>query len=260
VIAERCPARVDRDHVTGYACLGRRRTRGFATQRRVLPRDRVDGDDVNRLRVEAGAPCVIVDAGDKPLGIGYVNPNSLICARLVHRGIAHALDRSLIVHKLNVALALRTHLYTEPYYRLVFGEADGLPGLTVDRYGDVLVAQTTTAGMERMKDDVAAAVVKVKGRIAIVLSCPPGSTPESGTSHLWCKRKIAECSDICACKVVMLARNGWNASSVMFDKHFQAFTLLFGVKATPGRFPASARRSPGLLPASFRPLPGLFPA
>jgi len=117
---------------------------------------------------EAGAPCVIVDAGDKPLGIGYVNPNSLICARLVHRGIAHALDRSLIVHKLNVALALRTHLYTEPYYRLVFGEADGLPGLTVDRYGDVLVAQTTTAGMERMKDEIAAALLKVIKPTAIV--------------------------------------------------------------------------------------------
>src|SRR5512143_3442876 len=52
---------------------------------------------------EPGAACVIVDAHDKPLGVGYVNPNSLICARLVNRGIAHAIDRSLIVHKLNIA-------------------------------------------------------------------------------------------------------------------------------------------------------------
>ena len=117
---------------------------------------------------EAGGPCVIVDASDKPLGIGYVNPNSLICARLVNRGIAHAFDRSLIVHKLNIALALRERLYAEPYYRLVFGESDGLPGLTVDRFGDVLAAQVTTAGMERMKDDIGAALVKVIKPRAIV--------------------------------------------------------------------------------------------
>ena len=115
-----------------------------------------------------GQPCVIVDAHDKPIGVGYVNPNSLICARLVQRGITHAFDRSLIVHKLKVALALRTRLYTEPYYRLVFGEADGLPGLTLDRYGDVVVGQTTTAGMERMKDAITAALLKVVKPAAIV--------------------------------------------------------------------------------------------
>ncbi len=117
---------------------------------------------------EAGELCVIVDSADKPVGIGYVNPNSLIAARLVNRGVAHALDRSLLVHKCNVALSLRERLYPEPYYRLVFGEADGLPGLTVDRYGDVLVAQTTTAGMERLKDDIAAALVKVLKPRALV--------------------------------------------------------------------------------------------
>jgi 23S rRNA (cytosine1962-C5)-methyltransferase len=117
---------------------------------------------------EPGSPCVIVDSQNKPVGIGYVNPNSLICARLVHRGVAHALDRSLIVHKLKVALALRKRLYVEPYYRLVFGESDGLPGLTLDRYGEVIVGQITTAGMERMKDDVTDAVLKVIKPAALV--------------------------------------------------------------------------------------------
>jgi 23S rRNA (cytosine1962-C5)-methyltransferase len=117
---------------------------------------------------EPGAPCVIVDTHSKPIGIGYVNPASLIAARVVNRGIGHALDRSLIVHKLNVALALRERLYPEPYYRMVFGESDGLPGLVVDRYADVLVGQITTAGMERVKDDIAAALVKVVKPAAIV--------------------------------------------------------------------------------------------
>ena len=117
---------------------------------------------------EPGEPCIVVDAHDKPIGVGYANPNSLIAARIVNRGIAHPLDRSLLVHKLNVALSLREMLYAEPYYRLVFGESDGLPGLTVDRFGDVIVAQTTTAGMERMKDDIGAAIVKVLKPAALV--------------------------------------------------------------------------------------------
>jgi 23S rRNA (cytosine1962-C5)-methyltransferase len=120
--------------------------------------------DVARSPLTSFAPgdvCAIVDHRDKPIGVGYVNPNSLIAARLVARGMEHALDRSLIVHRLNVALALRERLYDEPYYRLVFCESDGLPGLTLDRFGDVLVGQTTTAGMERLKDDITAAIVKV---------------------------------------------------------------------------------------------------
>jgi len=124
---------------------------------------------------EPGEPCIVVDAHDKPLGVGYANPNSLIAARLVNRGIAHPLDRSLLVHKLNVALSLRQRLYAEPYYRLVFGESDGLPGLTVDRFGDVIVAQTTTAGMERLKDDIAAALVKVLKPAALVWKNDAGS-------------------------------------------------------------------------------------
>ena len=125
---------------------------------------------------EPGELCVIVDSTDRALGVGYVNPNSLICARLLNRGIDHAIDRSLFVHKLKVALSLRERLYSEPYYRLVFGEADALPGLTLDRYGDVVVAQTTTAGMERLKDDIAAAVAKVIKPSAMVWKNDAGVT------------------------------------------------------------------------------------
>ena len=110
---------------------------------------------------EPGETCAIIDHQGKAIGVGYVNPNSLIAARLVTRGLDHAFDRSLIVHRLNVALALRERLYAEPYYRLVFGESDGLPGLTLDRFGDVLVGQITTAGMERIKDSITEAIAKV---------------------------------------------------------------------------------------------------
>jgi 23S rRNA (cytosine1962-C5)-methyltransferase len=102
----------------------------------------------------------ILDHAGKPLGTGYVNPNSLICARLVDRS-GHALDRSLITHRLKVALGLRDRLYPEGHYRAVFGESDGLPGLTVERYGDVVVAQSTTAGMAALEAEVEAAIEKV---------------------------------------------------------------------------------------------------
>ena len=110
--------------------------------------------------LQPGQPVMLIDGGGKTLGRGYAHPNTLIAARLVDRG-GHALDRSLFVHRLNVALALRERRYADPFYRLVFGESDGLPGLTVDRFGDVLVAQATTAGMDRLQDIATEAMDKV---------------------------------------------------------------------------------------------------
>lgn len=97
----------------------------------------------------------------KPLGNAYVNPASLICARLFSRDVAYSLDRSLIVHRLKVALSLRQQLFSEPFYRLVYAEADFLPGLIVDRYDDICVVQCTTAGMELMREQVMEALDKV---------------------------------------------------------------------------------------------------
>ena len=124
-----------------------------------------------------GQAVVIEGHNGKPLGSGYVNPHSLICARLVSRDPAQRLDRSLLVHRLNVALSLRERLFPAPFYRLVYGEADGLPGLVVDRYGDVLVAQFTTAGMELVRDAVLEALDKVLKPRAVLLR-NDGSTRE----------------------------------------------------------------------------------
>ncbi len=111
--------------------------------------------------LEAGEQVIIEDVTGKKLGIATVSPNSLICARLVSRDVKHPLDKSLIVYKLNQALSLRERFYDEPYYRLVYGDSDGLCGLVVDRFGDYCVVQTTTVGMERLKDDIVQALVKV---------------------------------------------------------------------------------------------------
>ena len=117
---------------------------------------------------EAGEPCAILDARGKPLGVGYVNPHSLICARLVSRGLERALDASLLTHRLKLALALRDRLFPEPYYRLFYGESDFVPGLMLDRFDDVILAQATTAGIERLKPQIEIAVKKVLNPRAMI--------------------------------------------------------------------------------------------
>jgi len=119
--------------------------------------------------MEPGQAVDIVNHQGKWLGSGYVNPNSLICARVVSRDRDHPLTGSLLVHRLKIALSLRERIHAKPYYRLVFGESDGLPGLVVDRYGDLVVAQITTAGMELMKAEVVAAIEKVLKPAGILL-------------------------------------------------------------------------------------------
>jgi 23S rRNA (cytosine1962-C5)-methyltransferase len=101
---------------------------------------------------EPGTLAVIQSAVGKTLGSGYVNPHSLICARLLTRRPRAVVDAGFIERRLQSALRLRESLYDHPDYRLVYGESDGLPGLVIDRYGDVLVVQITTAGMETLRD------------------------------------------------------------------------------------------------------------
>lgn len=119
--------------------------------------------------LEPGAAVQILASNGKVLGTGYANPRSLICARLVSRDPRHPLSPSLLVHRLKVALALRERLFAEPCYRLIYGESDGLPGLVVDRFDQVLVVQITTAGMERLRDEVVAALDKVLKPAAVLL-------------------------------------------------------------------------------------------
>lgn len=116
-----------------------------------------------------GEQAVVIANDGKPLGTAYINPHSLICARMVSRSTKQLLDQSLLVHRIKVALSLRERLFNKPYYRLVYGESDFLPGLVVDRFGDVLVVQLNTAGMEQLRDEVVAALDKVLKPQAVLL-------------------------------------------------------------------------------------------
>jgi 23S rRNA (cytosine1962-C5)-methyltransferase len=108
-----------------------------------------------------GAIVRLASAEGRFLGYAGVNPHSLIAARILSRDAAHAPDRSLLVHRLKVALALRERLYEHGCYRLLFADGDGVPGLIADRFGDVVVLQSGTAAIEAMKGEVIDAVRKV---------------------------------------------------------------------------------------------------
>lgn len=129
---------------------------------------------------EPGAAVQVHSDRDQFLGFAYVNPRTLIAARIVGRDAAYPLDAGLLVHRLRVALALREKLYREPYYRLAFGESDGLPGLVLDRYGDVVVAQSGTAGIDRLRAEVEDAVARVIGAKTLVWKNDSGARELEG--------------------------------------------------------------------------------
>ena len=129
---------------------------------------------------EPGALCRVVSDRDKFLGYAYVNPHSLICARILGRDPEYPPDKSLIVHRLQVAQSLRRSLYDRPFYRLAYGESDALPGLVLDRFGDVVVGQIATAGMEAMRADVEAAVRKAIAPAALLWKNDSGARELEG--------------------------------------------------------------------------------
>lgn len=121
-----------------------------------------------------GGEAVVEDSHGKPLGRAMVNPHSLICARLFSRSPKQTLSKSFLKKRIEQAVTLRERLFPANSYRAVFGEADGLPGLVVDRYGDVFVLQTGTAGMEAVQDQVAEALDALYSPSAIVAANQAG--------------------------------------------------------------------------------------
>lgn len=117
-----------------------------------------------------GQQALVMAQNGKPLGIALMNPNGLICGRVINRDENHPLNKSLLVHRIKQSLALRELAFSEPYYRLIYGDADLLPGLVVDRFGDYLVVQIAGAGMELVKADIVDALVQVIKPKGILMS------------------------------------------------------------------------------------------
>ncbi len=116
-----------------------------------------------------GQQALVTAHNGKPLGVALINPNGLICGRLVSRDEKFPLNKSLLVHRIKQALALRELAFDAPFYRLLYGDADLLPGLVVDRFGDYLVVQIASAGMEMVKGEIVAALAQVLDPVGILL-------------------------------------------------------------------------------------------
>ena len=110
-------------------------------------------------KFQAGEVVRVLAHNDRALGLAYVNPQSLIAARMLETWKIP--DVAWLAARIRAALALRERLYPKPYYRLVYGESDGLPGLVIDRYGSACVVQIGTAGMEQLKPHIQEALSQV---------------------------------------------------------------------------------------------------
>jgi 23S rRNA (cytosine1962-C5)-methyltransferase len=119
----------------------------------------VDTQQTPLTKFKAGELARVLAHNDHALGLAYVNPQSLISARMLDSWKLP--DASWFAARIRAALALRERLYAQPYYRLVYGESDGLPGLVIDRYGAACVVQIGTAGMELLKAQIQAALLQV---------------------------------------------------------------------------------------------------
>ncbi len=116
----------------------------------------------------AGTLAVLEDAERRPLGLVTVNPASKIVARMLDRNPAAAVDQAWFQTRIARALALRARLYPGPLYRLVHAESDGLPGVVIDRFGDVAVVQPNAAWAEMLLEPLVAALVAVTGVATVI--------------------------------------------------------------------------------------------
>ena len=110
-------------------------------------------------KFQAGEVVRVLAHNDRALGLAYVNPKSLIAARMLETWKIP--DTAWLAARIRLALSLRDRLYPKPYYRLVYGESDGLPGLVIDRFGSSCVVQIGTAGMELLKPQIQEALSQV---------------------------------------------------------------------------------------------------
>jgi len=119
--------------------------------------------DIEVLRgpADPGDVVLLENHRGKPLALGYYNPNSVIAVRVLTQNPKERIDRDFFLRRMQQALELRLKLFREATtsaFRVVFAEADFLPGLIVDRFASLLVVQFLTLGMEKRRGDIVEAL------------------------------------------------------------------------------------------------------
>lgn len=119
--------------------------------------------DRRTKKLDAGSLAILEDAERNPIAIVAVNPNSKIFCRVLDRNLDAAIDLAWFEAKVAKAVAMRDRLFEQPFYRLIHAEADGLPGVIIDRFGDTAVIQPNAAWADLRIEDLAQAVVNTTG-------------------------------------------------------------------------------------------------
>ena len=131
--------------------------------------------DRRTKKLEPGTLARLEDAERRPMGLVAVNPLSKIIARMLDTDGDATIDQAWFETRIARALALRSRLYDDPFYRLVHAEADGLPGVVIDRFGDTCVVQPNAAWAERLLEPLCDALQAVTG-VGTILKNAGGRT------------------------------------------------------------------------------------
>lgn len=126
--------------------------------------------DRRTRNLAAGTLARLEDSGRVPMGTVAVNPASKIICRMLDRDPEAVIDQAWFAARLTHALSHRARLYDQPFYRLVHAEADGLPGVVIDRFGDVAVVQPNAAWADILIGPLTDALVEVTGVETVIMN------------------------------------------------------------------------------------------
>lgn len=164
--------------------------------------------DRRTRKIAPGAIAVLEDAERRPLGLIAVNPQSKIIGRMLDRAVDAVIDQTWFAARLELALAHRARLFDQPFYRLIHAEADGLPGVVIDRFGDVAVVQPNAAYADVHLDALVAALVAVTGVTSVVMN---------GTGRARTLEGLEERTDVIVGAVDALIPVSMNGATYMAD-------------------------------------------
>lgn len=119
--------------------------------------------DRRTKKIPDGTIVTLEDNERNPLGTAAYNATSKITCRMLDQDETVDISYDWIAHKLRKALDLRERMFDQPFYRLIHAEADGFPGVIIDRFGDVAVVQPNAAWADMLVDTIVQALCDVTG-------------------------------------------------------------------------------------------------
>ena len=136
-----------------------------------------DNDVVTDRRTKAIAPgsiALLEDGGREPLALIAFNAQSRLIGRVLDHDLSAAIDTDWFKNRLSIALELRDRVFDRPYYRWIHAEADGLPGLVIDRFNDAVVVQPNAAWVDGMLPELVSAIQSVAPEIKTIVKNASG--------------------------------------------------------------------------------------